>query len=139
MARTWNDGDSETTCCGSKIVSVQTRFGTKIPTLCAVCRRRAHWIGYAPKPLDRIIWSCDDLICISLLKKVYRMPDAALEAFEHCASRDAMYAAGEYLQQIDQFNMAELTPSQLSEFRRRFVVTFECRMRERIFINDNNL
>jgi hypothetical protein len=67
------------------------------------------------------------------------MPDAIMDAFEHCASKDAMDSAGGYLQEINQFDMSQLTSVQLSEFRRRFVVTFEIRMRERILVDDSTL
>ena len=58
------------------------RFATKEPTLCAVCRRHAVWIGYHAGGQSPVIWLCDDSNCHAIAKKVYAMPQRILEAYE---------------------------------------------------------
>ena len=42
---------------------IAQRFATKEPTVCAVCRRHAVWIGYHTGQRKPIVWLCDDNDC----------------------------------------------------------------------------
>lgn len=113
-------------------MNVVTRFGTTDPTVCAVCRRRATGLGYAPKQSQRIIWLCDNHDCHSLGAKVYKMPDKYLDAYENGARIEATDAAGSFLAEIGNFDMSKLSEPELAEFGRRFIVTFEHSLRNKI-------
>ena len=108
------------------------RFATREPTLCAVCRRHATGLGYAPRQGAKAVWLCDDYTCHQLGKRIYHMPKSTLDAYEHGASIDAMDAAGSYLAEIEKFDMRELSDQELAEFRTRFVVGYEDAMRKKI-------
>jgi hypothetical protein len=109
------------------------RFATKEPTVCAVCRRRAWSIGYAEGYRSSpLLWLCDNIECISLAKKVYRMKQQELDFFEMLALEDAGNEAGAYLDEINQTDLAKLTPEQWLTFRRRLVFGFGERLRHRL-------
>jgi len=115
---------------------VANRFATKEPTLCAVCRRHAVWIGYHAGGQSPVIWLCDDSNCHATAKKIYAMPQGKLDAYEIGAALEAGAIAGGYLEEIGTTDLAALSPEQWREFLRRFVTGFEQAMRRKILENE---
>lgn len=111
------------------------RFATRDPTCCAVCRRHAWAIGYAPRQGAPIIWVCDHTVCQGLLKRVYKMPKDVLDAYEIGSAKEAINEAGPYLDEIGNTDLATLEPQQMSEFLTRFLCAYEAAMRRKI-LND---
>jgi hypothetical protein len=114
------------------LTSVIARFATKEPTVCAVCRRRAMWLGFAPYRRSPIAWLCDDDGCHRAARGVYKMPDVILDAFEQGAAFEAGAAAAEYLEQVGTTDLAKLSEAQWREFLRRLFVGFEQVLRRKI-------
>ena len=85
-----------------------SRFATKEPTACAVCRRHAVWLGYGSPKLERppVIWLCDDNGCHAAAKKVYAMPKEMLDAYEIGSALEAGAEAGAYLEEISKTDIA---------------------------------
>jgi hypothetical protein len=115
---------------------VTQRFSTQEPTLCAVCRRHAVWIGYHPGQRAPVVWLCDDNDCHAAAKKVYGMPPKILDAYEIGAVREAGNIAGSYLDEIGNTDLSTLTTDQWHGFLRRIVVGFEQSMRRKILENE---
>jgi hypothetical protein len=113
------------------------RFATSQPTVCAVCRRHAVWLGYAPHKPERqpVIWLCDSNHCHAAARKVYAMPRNLLDAHELGAMLEAGNAAGEYLETLGRTDMAILEPEQWREFLRLLLTGYEQVLRRKI-IND---
>jgi hypothetical protein len=118
------------------------RFATSRPTLCAVCRRRAVWLGYAPlrgRSLSRagpVIWLCDENRCHRAARKVYAMPNSELDTFEEAAALEAAAGAGQYLEEIGTTDLAKLTDQEWREFVRRMLRGFEQALRAKILNNE---
>jgi hypothetical protein len=113
------------------------RFATRVPTACAVCRRHAVWLGYAPPEQDRapVIWLCDDNDCHAAAKKVYVMPKKMLDAYELGAMLEAGAIAASYLEELGTTDIAKLGPDQWREFLRRLLTGYEHVLRRKI-LND---
>jgi hypothetical protein len=118
------------------MTSAVARFATLKPTTCAVCRRRAMWIGYAPAHRAPIAWVCGDDRCSHLARKVYTMPDQILDAFEQGAAFEAGATAAGYLEEVGTTDLAKLTEAQFREFLRRLIVGFEQTLRRKILDNE---
>ena len=103
-------------------MTVLARFASRTPIVCAVCRRRAVWLGYRPPESDRLpaIWLCDDEYCHAAAAGTYAMP------------KDI---AGGYLDEIGKTDLANLDPEQWREFLRRLLTGYERVLRRKI-IND---
>jgi hypothetical protein len=112
------------------------RFATKEPTLCAVCRRHAVWLGYHGGERMPIVWLCDDNKCHAAAKKVYRMPQSILDAYEIGAVLEAGADAGKYLEKIGVTDLAALDAGQWREFLRRIVTGYEWALRRKILENE---
>jgi hypothetical protein len=112
--------------------NVVTRFATKEPTVCAVCRRRAIWAGYTPRQREAIIWLCDDNKCHEAARRIYAMPNKQLDAFEIGAALEAAGGACAYLEEISQTDLARLSDAEFREFLRRMFVGFEVALRRKI-------
>jgi hypothetical protein len=115
------------------------RFATRFPTVCAVCRRRAVWLGYAPlgnfQSLQRdypIVWLCKDNGCHRAAKRFYHMEASHLDVLERAAVLEAGTDAGSYLEELGATDMAQLTKDQWLEFLRRVVTGFEKKLRSKI-------
>ena len=113
------------------------RFATRVPTACAVCRRHAVWLGYAPPRQDRapIIWLCDDEYCHAGAATVYGMPKDMLDALELGAMLEGGAIAGEYLEELGTTDIAVLKPAEWREFLRRLLTGYERILRRKI-LND---
>jgi hypothetical protein len=112
------------------------RFATRLPTICAVCRRHAMWVGYAEPPhRGPVIWLCDDNGCHAAAQRIYAMPDSTLDAYEIGAALEAAAGAGAYLEEIGQTDLAKLRVDQWREFLQRLYTGFEQVMRRKI-LND---
>jgi hypothetical protein len=118
------------------MTSIIARFATKEPTVCAVCRRRAIWLGFAPHHRSPIAWLCDDDGCHRAARKVYSMPDVILDALELGAAFEAGTAAAEYLEQLGTTDLAKLSEVEWREFLRRLFVTFEQVLRRKVLDNE---
>jgi Family of unknown function (DUF6511) len=112
--------------------SILERFATDEPTICAVCHRRAMWIGSARKQGGRIVWLCNSNECHAAVKEVLAMPPNELDAFEIGSMLEAGKDAGAYLDQIGKTDPAALDAGEWREFLRRVVVGFEQAMRRKI-------
>jgi hypothetical protein len=108
------------------------RFATTEPTVCAVCRRHAMAIGYAPKQRCQVIWLCDSNECHAAAKRIYKMPSDWLDAFELGAVLEAGTQAGAYLDEIGKTDMAVLTPDEWRSFLRHIVTGYERALRRKI-------
>jgi hypothetical protein len=116
--------------------NVFSRFATKQPTVCAVCRRHAVWLGTTPKPHRMpVIWLCDDGICHKAAKGLFKMPSAIFDAYEIGSALEAGTEAGKYLDEIKKTDLATLSGDEWREFLRRIIVGFEQVMRRKI-LND---
>jgi len=113
------------------------RFATRQPTACAVCRRHAVWLGYAPRKPDRLptIWLCDDEYCHAAAARVYAMPGKMLDAHELGAMLEAGNIAGCYLEELGTTDLAKLDPGQWREFLRQLLTGYEAVLRRKI-LND---
>jgi hypothetical protein len=106
-------------------------YATKDPAVCAVCRRHAVALGYAPKRLP-LIWLCDNAGCHAAAKEVYRMPNAMLDDYEIGAVLEAGRDAGAYLDEIGKTDLAMLDPGEWREFLRLIVTGYEHALRRKI-------
>jgi hypothetical protein len=106
-------------------------YATKDPAVCAVCRRRAVALGYAPKRLP-LIWLCDDEGCHAAAKRIYNMPDLILDAYEIGAMLEAGSKAGSYLDQLGKTDLAQLDAGEWREFLRLIVTGYERALRRKI-------
>lgn len=113
-------------------MSIVSRFGTKEPTCCAVCRRRAWWLGYSPSQGQTIIWLCDSNECHALGKVVYKMPTNRLDQYEKAAAVEAGNEGGAFLDELGVTDLAKLTEGQYGEYLRRVIVGFERSLRTMI-------
>ena len=109
---------------------VANRFATEEPTLCAVCRRHAVWLGYPNR--SPIIWLCDENDCHTAAKHVYVMTKPLLDDYEIGAALEAGRNAGVFLEELGSTDLAQLTPAQWREFLRRIVVGYEHVLRDKI-------
>jgi hypothetical protein len=114
-----------------------SRFATKEPTVCAVCRRRAIWIGYAPvtkslAPLTPPIWLCGDTKCSHAARSVHTMPGPDLDAYEKAAVLEAGAEAAAFLEGCGTTDLAKLQDKEWQEFLRRIVTGFEKSLRRKI-------
>mgnify|MGYP001380125857 CR=1 FL=1 len=114
--------------------NVIARFATKEPTLCAVCRRHAVWLGYPAT--TQPAWLCDDNRCHAAAEKVHIMPSAILDAYEIGSALEAGRLAGSYLDGIGKTDLAALNGDEWREFLRRIIVGFEQTMRRKILENE---
>jgi hypothetical protein len=113
------------------------RLATRVPTVCAVCRRHAVWLGYRPPKQDRapVMWLCDDEYCHAAAARVYAMPKNMLEAYELGAALEAGGIAASYLEELGTTDIAMLDPDQWREFLRRLLTGYEHILRRKI-LND---
>lgn len=111
-------------------MSIVSRFAGKSPACCAVCRRHADGIAYAPNNRGPFIWVCDDTECIRLAKEVYKMPKDILDTVERESMLAGGDAAGAYLDEIGKTDLIKLTADEWEEFLRRTLITYEKKMRE---------
>src|SRR5262249_50694250 len=121
---------------GAAMSNVQ-RFATQEPTVCAVCRRRAMWVGYAPltkglTPRHPPMWLCGATECSHAARTVHDMRSDILDAFEIGAALEAGAEAGRYLEECGTTDLAKLDPQQWREFLRRLLTGFEQVLRRKI-------
>lgn len=112
--------------------NILSRFATSEPCGCAVCHRRAVGLGYAPKQGQKLLWLCDDKDCHAVSGKVYKMPQAQLDAFELGAAIEGGNQGGAFLDEIGKSDLAVLDADEWREFLRRIITGFEATMRKRI-------
>lgn len=110
--------------------NIAARFATQQPTLCAVCRRHAVWLGYPAT--KQPAWLCDSTPCHVAAKRIYRMPSSMLDAYEIGSALEAGKLAGTYLDEIGKTDIAALNGDEWREFLRRIIVGFELAMRRKI-------
>jgi hypothetical protein len=113
------------------------RLATRVPTVCAVCRRHAVWLGYRPPKQDRapVRWLCDDEYCHAAGREIYTMPKDILNAHELGAVLEAGGIAASYLEELGTTDIAKLDPDQWREFLRRLLTGYEHVLRRKI-LND---
>lgn len=112
--------------------NIQNRFATSEPCGCAVCRRRAVCLGYAPKQGQRVIWLCSDNECHAAAKAVFKMSQKELDAYELGALSEAGNQAGGFLDEINKTDLAKLDGDEWAHFLKLIITTFEVTMRKRI-------
>lgn len=111
------------------------RFATPEPTICAVCRRRAVWIGFSPNNQPPI-WLCGTTECSRLARQVYTMKTYILDAYEHGARIEASQAFGAYIEECGTTDLAKLTEEQWDEGWTRAILTYEKAMIRKIQSNE---
>jgi len=118
---------------------MHARFATRVPTVCAVCRRHAVWLGYASPRQDRapVIWLCDDEYCHAAAARIYTMPSSKLDAHEAAAMLEAGALAADYLESLNQTDLAKLNPEQWREFLHRLLAGYEHVLRRELLRNNN--
>jgi hypothetical protein len=117
--------------------NIAARFATKEPTVCAVCRRHAVWLGATPRPHRRpFAWLCDDDNCHRAAKRIHQMSSSILDAYEIGSALEAGALAGRYLDEIQKTDLATLNGDEWREFLRRLIVGFEQIMRRKILENE---
>lgn len=94
------------------------RFSDRV---CFVCACPATELGVAPNDKSPIAWICGDEECIQIAKDTYKMDPAKFRRLDSLAAQEGGDAGGEYLAEIGQFDLAELTDEQRCEFFRRVV------------------
>jgi len=115
------------------------RRATPIPTFCAICRRHAVALGYAPPKQHRAppIWLCDDEYCHAAAARTYAMPGPMLDAYELAAMLEAGGIAAEYLEQLGITDIAKLNPDTWREFLRRLLTSYEHVLRRKILSDES--
>jgi hypothetical protein len=117
--------------------SIVHRLHTKQPTVCAVCRRRAVWLGYAPvgkhlTHLGPVLWLCNDQHCFGAGKVLYHMASKKFDEIEHGAMLEAGAEAARYLEACGTTDLARLADHEWSEFLRRVVTGFGASVRRQV-------
>jgi hypothetical protein len=125
------------------VSTIRQRFATRVPTVCAVCRRRAVWLGHAPlgNRLTRngpTIWLCDNSDCHRSAWRLHQMPSSVLDAFEEASALEAAAEAGRYLEEVGTTDLARLTDQEWREFLRRMFTGFEQALRRKILDREDN-
>lgn len=87
--------------------------------LCGVCGDEHDCgFGYAPDDKSKIMWTCTE--CIPIAQHVYGAPPMEISRYKTLAIKKGGEKAGEYLEQIGKFSLAELTEDEWFEFLRTF-------------------
>ena len=115
------------------------RRATPAPTFCAVCRRHAVALGYAPNLRAPLIWLCDDGYCHAAAARTYAMPGPILDAYELAAMLEAGGIPAEYLEQLGTTDIARLDRDSWREFLRRLLTGYEHVLRRKILNNESTL
>lgn len=92
--------------------------------LCAVCACSTAGLGVAPTARSTPLWVCDDPECISIAKDTYGMRQDEFTRVESLAAGQGGSEGGQFLDEIGQHNLLELTPDQWFEFCRRVVAGY---------------
>jgi hypothetical protein len=117
--------------------SLIARLHTKTPTTCAVCRRRAVWLGYAPvgkhlNPLGPVIWLCQHSHCHGAAKVLYTMSNQQFDIIEQAAALEAGAEAARYLESCGTTDLSHLRDDEWREFLRRLMTGFSVAVRRRV-------
>lgn len=91
------------------------------PAICGVCARSAIGIGYAPKNVSKVLWTCADPKCIQAAKAVHAMKQDQFSRIESMAAAKGGDAGIEFLETIGKTDFTTLTIDEWSEFRRRII------------------
>jgi len=110
------------------MLPVVRRFASPEPACCLVCRRHATAIGQRAGG-KRVVWLCDDPLCLELSRWVFGMTAGALNEVERAAMSDAGDVAGQYLDSIGKTDFATLDQEEWRKFLETFVYAFETAMR----------
>ena len=111
-------------------------LSTDYSVICAVCRGHAGPRGYKPSRHEGAIWFCDDERCQALAARAYGMAKDKLEAYEQRAGMSAGDKAGQFLDEINKTDLAELTREEWEEFIGRIIIGFQSEMRRLIENNE---
>jgi hypothetical protein len=117
--------------------TVVSRLHTKQPTACAVCRRRACWLGFAPvdkhlTPRGPVLWLCKHPYCHGAGKAIYYMSNSRFDEIEQAAALEAGAEAARYLESCGTTDLAHLRDDEWREFLRRVVSGFGTAMRRKV-------
>ncbi|MEZ0212462.1 MAG: DUF6511 domain-containing protein [Xanthobacteraceae bacterium] len=88
---------------------------------CFVCARPTIGIGVAPSARHKLGWLCDDPDCIPIGRGTYSMRQDEFTRIDRMASNAGGEVAGQYLDEIDKTDLAELTEEEWAEFLRKVV------------------
>jgi hypothetical protein len=110
------------------------RYATKTPTVCAVWRRRACWLGYSPRPhaMRNIVWLCNRNQCHFLARRFYAMSAEQFDEYELGAMLEAGRSAGGYLDEIGKTDLAALGREEWREFLFRLLTGYEHALRRKL-------
>ena len=115
--------------------AVLDRFATEPPTCCAVCRRRAHEIGFGvllPDMTAKVVHCCYDMACVRAVHRIAQMADDKLDAHEKKALVEAGHAGGDFLDRIGKTDLATLNERQWTDFLGTVLRGFEASMRRQM-------
>lgn len=92
---------------------------------CWVCKRRHDNIGHQLSRSHPIKWFCRD--CFSI--EAAEMPKKTFDIYETASVQAGGVAACQYLDSIEQTDLAELTPDQWLRFFVKYAVAYEENMK----------
>jgi len=115
-----------------------TQYMGKMPTVCAICRRRAAGFGYAPRPqaISNTIWLCDSEYCHCAAKEFYAMSAQDFEEHELAAMLEGGRNAGGYLDEIGKTDLKLLSGEEWREFLSRLLTGYEHALRRKLINNE---
>jgi Family of unknown function (DUF6511) len=110
------------------------RYATKVPTVCAVCRRHAWWIGYSRRPhaVRNITWLCNRNQCHAVARRFYAMSGEQFDEYELGAMLEAGRSAGSYLDEIGKTDLKLLSGEEWREFLFRLLTGYEQALRRKL-------
>jgi hypothetical protein len=113
------------------------RYMGKVPTVCAICRRRAAGFGYSPRAhaISNTIWLCGSEYCHRAAKEFYAMSAQQFDEYELGALLEAGRNAGGYLDEIGKTDLAHLSGEEWREFLFRLLTGYEQVLRRKL-LND---
>jgi hypothetical protein len=114
------------------------RYQGAMPTVCAICRRRAVGIGYTPQPhaIRRTIWLCGSDYCIRAAKEFCAVSAQQFDEYELGAILEAGRKAGSYLDEIGKTDLKVLNREEWREFLFRLLTGYEEALRRKLINNE---
>jgi Family of unknown function (DUF6511) len=114
------------------------RYMGKVPTVCAICRRRAAGFGYTPRKhaIGNVVWLCGSEYCHRAAKEFYAMSAERFDEYELGAMLEAGRDAGGYLDKIGKTDLKLLSGEEWREFLSRLLTGYEHALRRKLLNNE---
>lgn len=103
--------------------------------LCAVCRRPAIGLAWAPKrikSITQIAWVCDDPECIAIAKDSYEMRQLEFNRVDAMATVDAGAALEAYCEKIGKSDLRELTADEWDHALKTTIGSYRAALKGRL-------